>query len=109
MNDAVDLGMLGENIVESALVRDVELVKGRAASADSLNSVEDVFERVVQAVDNDDVVAIFEESKGGEGANVACATADGGVRIRSGVLNICSCAMGLPSDEDGSDRHFARI
>ena len=96
MNDTVDLGVLGEDIVESALVGDVELVKGRAASTDSLNSVEDVFERVVQAVDDDDVVAVLEESKGSERANVASATAVGGVSIGLGVLSICSRAMAYP-------------
>lgn len=109
MNDAVNLRVLGEDIIESALVGDVELVESRTASADFLNSVEDIFERIVQAVNNDDVVAILEEGKSGEGANVASATAEGGVRMRSGVLRISRRSMSLPSDEDGSNSHFARI
>lgn len=75
VNNAVNLRVLGEDLVEGLLVGDVDLVEGRAATADLFNTVENVLERVVQAVDNDDIVAVLEKGEGGKGANVACTTA----------------------------------
>ncbi len=74
MNDGVNLGVLVKDGVDSLLVGQVDVVEGRATSAELLNAVEDIFERVVEVVDNDDIVAVFEERQGGEGANVASAT-----------------------------------
>jgi hypothetical protein len=63
--------VLGEDIVEGSLVGDVDLVEVRAAAADELNAVESNLGRVVQVVDNNDVVAVLEEGKRRERANVA--------------------------------------
>lgn len=74
MNDAVDGGVLGENLVEGFLVGDIELVEFGSATADLLDTIDRDLRRVVQTVDDDNVVAILEKRKGGEGANVASAT-----------------------------------
>ena len=74
MDDRVNLGVLVKDSVESLLVGQVNLVESGAASAELLDTVEDIFERVVEAVDDDNIVAVFEEGQGGEGANVAGAT-----------------------------------
>lgn len=63
MNDAVNGRVLGEDIVNGLLVGDVDLVEVRAAATEQLDSVEGHFGRVVQAVDNDDVVAVLEEGE----------------------------------------------
>ena len=71
VDNAVDLGVLGEDGVESGLVSDVDLVEDRAAAADQLDAVEGDLGRVVEAVDDDDIVAVLEEGEGREGPNVA--------------------------------------
>lgn len=67
--------MLLENLVQRILVGNIELVKGRAFPANQLNAVHGDLGRVVEAVDNDDIVAVFEEGEGSEGPNVSGASA----------------------------------
>ena len=76
MDDAVDGGVLGEDLVESLLVGDVDLVKIGAAACQQLDPVNRHLGRVVEAVDNDDIVAGVEQGQSREGADVARATAD---------------------------------
>jgi hypothetical protein len=77
VDDAVNGRVLGEDIVKGLLVSDVDLVKVGAAAAEELDAVERDLGRVVEAVDDDNVVAVLEESQGGEGADVARATTQG--------------------------------
>lgn len=74
MNDAVNLRVLGENLIDGLLVCDVELVKGRAAAANQLNAVEGDLGGVVEGVNNNDIVTVLKESKGGERTNVSGTT-----------------------------------
>lgn len=67
--------MLGKDGVERLFVGHVDLVKVGSAAAKALNAVDGNLGRVVEAVDDDDMVAMLEEGEGGEGANVAGATA----------------------------------
>lgn len=71
MNDAVNGRVLVKDVVEGLFIGNVDVVEGRTAAAKLLDAVEDDFERVVEVVDNDDVVIVFEESQSGKGANVA--------------------------------------
>ena len=71
VNDRVNGGVLGEDIVEGLLVGDVDLVEVGAAAADELDAVEGDLGGVVEVVDNDDVVAVLKENQRREGANVA--------------------------------------
>jgi hypothetical protein len=66
--------VLGENLIDSLLVCNVELVKGRAAAANQLNAVEGDLGGVVEGVNNNDIVAVLKESKGGERTNVSGTT-----------------------------------
>lgn len=75
VNDTVDGRVLGKDFVEASLVRHVDLVEDGTATAEQLNAVESDLGGVVEAVDDDDIVSVFEEGEGGEGANVASATA----------------------------------
>lgn len=75
MDDAIDLGVLIENLVQGGLVRDVHLVELWSLAADELDAVESHLGRVVEVIDNHHLVAVLEEGKGGERANVASATA----------------------------------
>ena len=77
MNDAVDVGVFGEDFVKGLLVCDVEIIVFRAAAADELYPVEDFAGGIVEIVDYHDVVVGFEEGKGCEGADVARAAGNG--------------------------------
>lgn len=75
MDNAVDIGVRLEDLVEASLVGDINLVEGRALLGDQLDAVQNDLGRVVETVDDDDLVAVLEEGHGGEGADVAGATA----------------------------------
>ena len=74
VNNAVDLGVLGEHVVEAGLVCDVDLVEGRALAADKLNAVYSGLGRVEETIDNDDIVVVLEEGEGSEGPDVTSTT-----------------------------------
>lgn len=75
MNDTVDSWVLLEDLVESLLVGDICLVELGPLAANELDTVEGDLGGVVEVIDNYDLVAILEEGKRGEGANVAGTTA----------------------------------
>lgn len=75
VNHAVNLGVLVEDGVEALLVTDVDIVKVRALARQLLDAVDDVLKRVVQVVDNDDVVVGVEQGERREGANIAGSSA----------------------------------
>lgn len=74
MNHRVNLGVLVKDGIESLLVSQVDIVEGWTAATELLNAAEDIFEGVVEVVDNDDIVTVFEKCQGGEGANVPSTT-----------------------------------
>lgn len=71
MDDTVNLGVLVKDGIEALFVANVDVVKGRAAARQLLDAVDDILKRVVEVVDNHDIVAAVEKGEGGEGANVA--------------------------------------
>lgn len=77
MDDAVDGRVLLEDGVERRLVRHVGLVEEGPLAAEELDAVEGHDGRVVQAVDDDHVVAVLEEGERREGADVAGSSARG--------------------------------
>ena len=96
MDNTVNVGVGLEHLVEAILHGDIELVELGLLAADELNAVDDLLGRVVQVVDDDDLVASLEESEGGERANVARSTVwgencgvsgwDGGTKALMGSL-----------------------
>ena len=76
MDDVVNVWVLLEHLVERSLILDIELVELWPLAADELNAVDNLLGGVVEVVDNDDLVASFEESERCERANVASATAN---------------------------------
>lgn len=74
MDNAVNVGVGLEHLVEAVLLGDIELDELGLLAANKLNTLEGLGRRVVQVVGNDDLVASFEEGEGGERANVARAT-----------------------------------
>lgn len=74
MDDAVDGRVLLEDGVKGGLIGHVDVVEGGALPAEELHAVEGHDGRVVQVVDDDDIVAVLEEREGREGPDVAGAT-----------------------------------
>ena len=74
MDNAVNVGVSFEHLVESSLIGDIELRELGLLAADQLNAVQGLGGGVVEVVGNDDLVASLEQSEGGEGANVAGST-----------------------------------
>lgn len=77
VDDRVDGRVLLKDLVERLLVGDVGLVELGAATADELNAIEGHLGRVVEVIYNHDIVAVLEQGKRREGANVAGATVGG--------------------------------
>lgn len=98
VDNGVDSGVLLEDVVESGLVGDVELVEIGTAAADELDAVEGDLRGIVEGVDNYDVVAVLEEGEGGKGANVAGATV-----LLASVISLSY--RDLPGDENSSNSH----
>lgn len=115
MDDAVNGRVLGEDVVEGLLVGDVDLVEVGATAAEQLDAVEGNLGRVVQAVDDDDIVAVLEEGQRRERANVARSTGHslatgGGARRQPSKAAERRRAIwwrwwDVPSDEDSSHGH----
>ena len=74
VDDRVNLRVLRKDGVQGGLVRHVGVVESGTAAAYQLNAVHGLDGRVVEVVDNDDVVAADEQLEGGERANVARST-----------------------------------
>lgn len=74
MNDTVNGRVLGKDLIEGLLVGDIDLVEVGAATGDELNSVEGNLGRVVEVIDDNDIVAVLEEGEGSKATNVASAT-----------------------------------
>ena len=80
MDDAVDGGMLLEDLVYCTFLGEVGLIEDRPLSSDELNAIERDLRRVVEVVYNDDLIAMLKKSEGSEGSNVSRTTVD----IKSG-------------------------
>ena len=76
MDDAVDGGMLLEDLVYCTFLGEVGLIEDRPLSSDELNAIERDLRRVVEVVYNDDLIAMLKKSEGSEGSNVSCTTVD---------------------------------
>ena len=74
MDNTVDIGMCLEDLLERRLVGDIDLVEDRPPPAQQLNAVQADLGRIVQAVDDNNIIAVLEEREGREGPNVASAT-----------------------------------
>ena len=74
VDDIVDVRVLVEDGIQALLVGNVTVVVLGTLAADQFDAVEDFLGRVVEVVDDDDLVVGLEKGQGGEGANVAGAT-----------------------------------
>lgn len=75
MDDTVNLWVLGEDLLQARLVGDVAFVEVGSLAAEQLDAIEGDLGGVVEAVNNDNIVAMLEQGQGSEGTDVACATA----------------------------------
>ena len=76
MDDTVNIGMLVEDLVKRRLVRDVDLVKCRSNTGQQLDAVYDLVCRILQIIDDYDLVAGILKRKDCERTNVAGTTAE---------------------------------
>ena len=76
VDNAVNVGVGLEDLVEALLVSDIELNELGLLAGDQLNAVQGLGGGVVQVVGHDNLVPSLEQGEGGERANVARATAD---------------------------------
>lgn len=97
MNDAVNVGVGLEDLVEGGLIGDIQLGELGLLAGDQLNALQGFGGGVVQIVRDDNLVASLEKSEGGEGANVARSTIDGGVNVG---LHRASRNILLPCDKN---------
>lgn len=79
VNDIVNVRMFSKDFVQLRLVCYVDAIVRRPSAGQQLNSIDDLIRRVVQVVDNDNLITGFNERKCCEGANIASASAQ--VRI----------------------------
>jgi hypothetical protein len=74
VDDIVNVGVVGENLVEGLFIGYVNIVEVGSLAADGLDAVDDLLGRVVEIVDNDDLVVGLEQGEGGKSTNVSSAT-----------------------------------
>lgn len=74
MNHIIDIRVLAEDFRKASLVGDVDLVEVRSFSRDELDPVDAFLRRIVQVVDDDDLVVSFQQREDGEGTDVSCST-----------------------------------
>jgi hypothetical protein len=113
-----------KHLLKSSFISDVDVVKVRPLAANKLNAIQRDFRGVVEIINNNYFVAVFEKSERGEGSNISSPTKEkpvsasfliiaapcGRIEIfqarrphwaAPGAPSSCS----LPSDQDGSHRH----
>jgi len=71
VHDGINAWVLQEDLLESFLIGHIDLVEGGSLSADELDTIDCLFRRVVEIVDDHDIVAGNEEFECREGADVA--------------------------------------
>lgn len=91
MDNAVDVWVLGEYLVQALFVGNVDLVENWLLSAEQLNATEGDLRGVVQAVNNNDLVAMFEKRERCEGPNVPSSSMRSDIS-RSPCIFICFMA-----------------
>lgn len=74
MYHAVDIRMCLEDLVKVLLFPDVDIEVVRPLATDELDTIDDLFRSVIEIVHDHDLVVRFQQSKGGEGANVAASS-----------------------------------
>lgn len=75
MDDTLNIRMLGENLGQSLLVGNIDLVELWPLPTEKLYAIKGDLRGVVEAVDDDNFVAMLEEGKSREGTNVSSASA----------------------------------
>lgn len=71
MNDTVDFRVGGKDTIQRSLISDVDLVENGPPATNELDSVHGDGGRVVEVVYNDDIVALLQQGKRRERADVA--------------------------------------
>ena len=83
MNHTVNIWMRLKHLIKALLICNVALVVLGLLPANQLDAIEGLAGGVVEVVNDDYFVVGFEECEGGEGADVASATAHRNISIES--------------------------
>jgi hypothetical protein len=119
VDDTVNIGMRLKDLLECWLIGDIDLVEDRPLAAQQLDAVQADLGRIVQAVDNNHIVAVLKKCEGREGSDIASATVVENIvstTIFIPALNPAICGLFwrerrkpcLPSDENCSNGHCQR-
>ena len=84
----VDVWVCGKDLVETFLIGDIHLVKVWSLSAEEFDAIEGDSGGVVEAIDNYDFVAMFEERESSERPDIAGTSMDLNVSICMQESNI---------------------
>ena len=93
MDDAVDFGMSGKDIVKCLFVSNVELIEMWSFVANQLDPIQDFFERIRKVINNYDLVTRLEECKGREAPNVSGSTTLISVRSKARKVSCTNPVM----------------
>lgn len=74
MNDAVNVRVFLENLIETSLVGDINVVELWPLAADEFNAIEDLLGSIVKIVGDDHFVVCIKEGQRGERTNVTAPT-----------------------------------
>jgi hypothetical protein len=87
VDNAVNVRVRRKDLVKSFFICDIDLVEVWSLSAEKLDTVKGNLGRVVEAVDNYNLIAMFEESKGCERPDIPGAS----VRLNVSLSRILVC------------------
>ena len=76
MDHTVNLGMCGKDLIEAFFIGDVDLVEVWSRSTEQLYAIEGNFGRIVETVNDHDLIAMLEEGQRGERSDVTGASVE---------------------------------
>lgn len=71
MYDTVNVRIVIEDLVDCALIPDINVVEMRSLTAYQFDAVKSFFGRIVEVVEDHDIVVGLKQGKGSEGTNIA--------------------------------------
>lgn len=95
-----------KHLLKSSFISDVDVVKFRPLAANKLNAIQRDLGGVVEIINNNYFVAVFEKSERGEGSNISSPTKE--KPVSASFLLIAAPAAGLIYFKQGDSLGSAR-
>lgn len=99
MDNIVNVGVLLEDLIQSGLIGDINIVESGALATDELDAIDDLLRRIVEIIDNYNLVIGFEERENCKGTNIAGSSVS---------ISMCPSLLfrgRLPSNKNRSNDH----